>query len=84
MTMKKTSIADLKNRLSEHISLVEKGEEIEVCKRNIPVARFVPIRPNKPNNTRLGCGAGTVEIFGDLTRPLIPPSDWDMLALRGK
>ena len=34
--------ADFKNNLSYFISLVEKGEEIEVCRRNIQ-----PILPNR-------------------------------------
>ena len=79
VAMKIANIAEFKNKLSEYLSLVDQGEEIEVRKYNIPIARVVPVyRPGK-NKTRLGCGRGSVEIQGDLTEPLIPVDDWEML-----
>jgi len=78
--MKNANIGELKNNLSRFLALVEKGEMVVVCKRNIPVARIVPVEDGQRNNrTRLGCGAGTVEIHGDLTEPLMPLDDWQML-----
>jgi prevent-host-death family protein len=79
MAMKVANIAEFKNRISEFLSAVEKGEEIEVRKRNIPIARVVPIEKKKKNRTVFGCGKGTVEILGDITGPLIPEEDWEML-----
>ena len=84
VSMKTASIAELKNRLSEYLSRVEQGEEIEVRKRNVPIARVVPIAGKKPNRTRLGCGAGTVKAKGDLTEPLIPKTHWNMLSAHKK
>lgn len=79
MTM--TNIADLKNNLSKFLSLVEQGEEVEICKRNVPVARIVPLtHPLRKNTTTLGCGKGTVVVNDDLTAPLMPLSDWEMLS----
>lgn len=44
MTMSRfVNIADLKARLSEFVEQVEGGEEILVCRRNLPVARLVPL-----------------------------------------
>ena len=77
--MKIANIAELKNRLSEFLSYVERGEEIEVRKRNIPIARVVPIAKVPPNRTDLGCGLNTVAIKGDLTQPLIDESNWEGL-----
>ena len=79
--MKEANIAELKNNLSYYISLVEEGEEIEVRKRNKPVARIVSVAADRPNKTVIGCGVGTV-VFGedDLTEPLIPDADWEMLS----
>ena len=37
------NIADLKARLSEFVELAEGGEEVLVCRRNLPVARLVPL-----------------------------------------
>ena len=78
MTMKKANIAMVKEHLSSYITMVEKGEEIEVCKRNVPVARIVPVKYAVKNRTVLGCGKGSGHITGDLTEPLIPESDWSM------
>jgi len=76
--MKKANIAELKNDLSGIIAAVEAGEEVEICRRNVPVARLVPIEDPGPNQTRLGCGRGSAQVLGDLTEPLIPESDWEM------
>ena len=77
--MKVANIADFKNHLSRFLSMVENGEEIEVRKRNIPIARVIPIQQTKKNKTVLGCGRESVKIRCDLTGPLIPPEDWNML-----
>ena len=82
--MKIANVAEFKNRISEYLSAVEKGEEIEVRKRNVPIARVLPIEKAKANNTRLGCGKGTGRIIGNLTGPLIPENGWDMLKENGK
>jgi prevent-host-death family protein len=79
IVMKIANIAEFKNKLSEYLSLVDQGEEIEVRRYNVPVARVVPVRRPGKNKTRLGCGRGSVEIEGDLTEPLIPVDDWEML-----
>ena len=74
--MKIANVAELKNRLSAYLSLVEKGEEIEIRKRNVPIARVVPLR-RRTASRPLGAGAGTVRIRGNLTEPLIPAHVWD-------
>jgi prevent-host-death family protein len=40
--MKVANIAELKNNLSKFISFVEQGEVVEICKRNVPVAKLIP------------------------------------------
>ncbi|BBO92884.1 type II toxin-antitoxin system Phd/YefM family antitoxin [Desulfosarcina ovata] len=80
LAMKTTNIGELKDHLSKFISLVEQGEAVEICKRNVPIAMLVPHGPKKTGNcTQLGCGLGTVEVKGDLTEPMIPEESWDML-----
>jgi prevent-host-death family protein len=76
------NVAELKDRLSELLALVEKGKEIIICRRNVPLARMGPIKrsASKPTNgSHRGCMKGTVKILGDLTEPLIPETDWEML-----
>lgn len=79
MAMKVANIAEFKNHLSEYLAAVADGEEVEIRKRNAPLARVVPIRSPGRNRTVLGRGAGTVVVHGDLTEPMIPPEDWKML-----
>ena len=79
MTMKIASITEFRNRLSEYLAAVANGEEVEVRKRNMPVARVVPIRRAGRNRTVLGCGEGRVVVKSDLTAPVIPDADWEML-----
>ena len=81
MAMIETNIAELKNNLSKFLSIVEKGQAIQICKRNIPIARLVPWESakTKKNLTQLGCGQGSVKIKSDLTAPMIPEESWEML-----
>lgn len=44
MSMKRVSVSDLKNRLSEFLRLVKKGETIEILERNVPIARIEGVR----------------------------------------
>jgi prevent-host-death family protein len=76
--MKMANIAEFKNNLSRFIAAVEKGEEVEIRRRNLPIARVVPVTTRKANRTKLGCGKGTAKIVGDLTEPLMPEADWEM------
>ncbi|MDA1140083.1 MAG: type II toxin-antitoxin system prevent-host-death family antitoxin [Planctomycetota bacterium] len=77
--MQKANIAEFKSRLSQYMSLVENGEEVEICRRNIPFARVVPLSQTKENRTQLGCDQGSVEVKVDLAEPTIPEHDWEML-----
>ncbi len=80
MGMKVVNIVEFKKNLSKILSLVENGEEIEICKRNIPIAHLIPLQKRHiKNQTKLGCGRGTVHIMGDLTEPMIPEEYWEML-----
>ena len=79
MAMKVANIAEFKNHLSRYLAAVANGEEVEVRKRNAPVARVVPVRPRNRNRTVLGSGRGSVVIKGSLVEPLIAADDWEML-----
>jgi prevent-host-death family protein len=79
MAMKTANIAEFKNSLSQFMADVERGEEIEIRRRNLPIARVVPVPASGRNETKLGVGRGTVQIRGDLTEPLIAETDWEML-----
>jgi len=69
--MKRANVAEFKNQLSRFMALVEGGEEIEICKRNVPFARVVPLPKSCRNQTNLGCDPGSVSIKADLTEPAV-------------
>ena len=77
--MKVVNVAEFKSRLSEYLAAVQNGEELEIRKRNVPLARVVPIPARRRNRTVLGSGRGSAIVKESLTDPLIPLDDWDML-----
>ena len=79
MAMKVADVAEFKDHLSEYLAAVRNGDELEIRKRNVPVARVVPVPARGRNRTVLGSGRGSVIVRGSLTDPLIPPGDWEML-----
>jgi len=81
MAMKSANIAEFKNHMGKYLSLVERGEEIQICRRNVPVAVIVPSqrRTIATNKTQLGCGEGSVVVRTDLTDPSFSVNDWNML-----
>jgi len=79
MLVKTANVADFKKHLSAFLSMVEKGETVEICRRNIPIAQLVGIPRQPQNHTVLGCGEGSVVFHGSVTEPLIPVESWEML-----
>lgn len=77
--MKTVNVAQLKDHLSQFLRLVEGGEALEICKRNVPFARLVPLPRTRRNKTQLGCDLKSVAVKADLTEPAMPDADWDML-----
>lgn len=43
--MKRIAVSDLKNRLSEYLRLVKRGETIEILERSVPIARIEALPP---------------------------------------
>jgi len=43
--MKRVAVTDLKNRLSEYLRLVKRGETIEILEHAVPIARIEAVRP---------------------------------------
>jgi len=42
--MKRVAVTDLKNRLSEYLRLVKRGETIEILEHSVPIARIESLR----------------------------------------
>ena len=45
--MNKTSVADIKARLSEYLERVEQGERVVICRHNKPVAELAPVESTR-------------------------------------
>ena len=43
LDMKKVNIAEAKTHLSRYLDIVEKGETVVVCRRNVPIAEIRPV-----------------------------------------
>ena len=81
--MKTVNVAEAKTHFSSLIDIVESGETVLVCKRNLPVSKMMRVeRPGSldpKHRTEIGWATGTgVKILGDLTDPALPAADWDM------
>ena len=77
--MIQANIAEFKSHLSEYLLKVQAGESIEICKRNIPLAKVLPFPTTEDNATVLGCGRNTIKVTTDLTEPAFDQGDWEML-----
>ena len=54
MTMKKVNVFEVKARLSEFLDLVEKGEQVVICRRNRPVAELRAVASPRSTERPLG------------------------------
>ena len=79
LAMKRANIAEVKNQLSAILKAVEGGEEVIICRRNLPVARLVSIARPAANRTRLGWARGRGTVNDDLQGPFVPEESWSML-----
>jgi prevent-host-death family protein len=77
--MTTASISELKDRFSDFMRRVERGDEVVVTRHNVPIATITPLPKPSTNQTKLGCLAGSIAVKGDLTEPALPASDWEML-----
>ena len=75
------NVGEFKDRLTEYLAMAEAGEEIVVCRRNVPIVKLEPVgaKLKHVNRSTPGSMKGTVQIIGDLTEPFIPESEWEML-----
>lgn len=79
VTMETISAANFKATCLALLDKVQKtGQPIRVTKRGKPVAQLVPIAP-AGKRPILGSMAGTAKIVGDIVKPVVPESDWEVL-----
>lgn len=68
--MKKLNVHEAKTHLSRYLEIVEQGETIILCKRNIPVAEMHPIAKSRKFPRPTGLGKGKFKIGQDFDKPL--------------
>jgi antitoxin (DNA-binding transcriptional repressor) of toxin-antitoxin stability system len=64
------NLNEVKAQLSKFVELVEAGETVVICKRNIPVAEIRPIPKPSRKKPILGSAAGTFVIPQGFFEPL--------------
>jgi antitoxin (DNA-binding transcriptional repressor) of toxin-antitoxin stability system len=73
MTMKKVNVFEIKARLSEYLDLVEKGEQVVICRRNRPIAELRAIGAARSTDRPLG--GTSLEVPATFFDPL--PSEFE-------
>ena len=63
--MIKLNLNEIKTQFSKYIDLVEGGQTVVVCKRNIPVAEIRPIEKSKKKTPQLGWAEGAFDVPAD-------------------
>jgi antitoxin (DNA-binding transcriptional repressor) of toxin-antitoxin stability system len=63
--MKKLNLHEVKAQLSKYIEMVEAGETVIICKRNVPVAEMRPIPRKRKKAPELGWAEGTFTVPAD-------------------
>jgi len=63
--MKKLNLHEVKAQFSKYIEMVEGGETVIVCKRNVPVAEIRPIPRKHKKTPELGWAEGTFAVPPD-------------------
>jgi prevent-host-death family protein len=66
----KLNIHEIKDQFSKYIDMVESGETIVVCKRNIPVAEIRPIERKQLRTPVLGSAAHMVKSLKTFHKPM--------------
>lgn len=76
--MKKMPVSEAKAKFLAVVNQVsQSGEGVVVTKRGKPVVKVIPIKQEKPKPF-IGRLKGIVTIHGELTKPIIPPEDWEL------
>jgi prevent-host-death family protein len=68
--MIKLNIHEAKTHLSRYLELVEKGESITLCKRNVPIAEIRPLQKAKTGKRPIGLGKGDFTVTDKFFEPL--------------
>lgn len=68
--MRKVNIREAKARLSHLLKQVQRGERVVLCRRNVPIAEIIPLRPRGTRARRIGRAKGQFELTPAFFKPL--------------
>jgi antitoxin (DNA-binding transcriptional repressor) of toxin-antitoxin stability system len=68
--MIRINIHEAKTHLSRYLPLLEQGETIILCKRNVPIAEIRPIEKRRSTPRQLGFMQGQVKVSDAFFEPL--------------
>jgi antitoxin (DNA-binding transcriptional repressor) of toxin-antitoxin stability system len=60
--MIKANLYEIKTQFSKYVELIEGGETVVICKRNVPVAEIRPIVVKQKKQPELGWAQGKFEV----------------------
>ena len=83
MPMVLVPLYEAKNHLSELVARVERGEEIAISRRGVPVARLVAIQPSTQADDQRAQVAGALSCLRQLRMDLVLEGDLKDLAREG-
>src|SRR5262249_51455944 len=63
-------VNDAKTHLSKYLELIERGESVLVCRRNIPIAEIRPVKKSRKTKRAIGLAKGTFRIPTSFFKPL--------------
>ena len=68
--MIRLNIHEAKTHLSRYLPLLEAGETIILCKRNVPIAEIKPIKKRRTQPRKLGFMKGQFQVTDAFYEPL--------------
>jgi prevent-host-death family protein len=73
----RVSVAEAKNKLTQLLQQVEKGDRITICRHGTPIADLVPAGAGDRKPRRFGTLAGTIKILDpDWAKPQNDVEAW--------
>ena len=70
LVMIRLNIHEAKTHLSRYLPLLEQGETIILCRRNVPIAEIKPIEKRRAEPRKLGLAKGEFEVTDAFFEPL--------------
>jgi antitoxin (DNA-binding transcriptional repressor) of toxin-antitoxin stability system len=61
----------------QFLEYIRKGKGLQIERRNVPIAKIVPLETPAENRTKLSLARGSGEFLGDVTKSVMR-EDWEL------